>query len=76
MIFGFASLLISVFNGCRLSFIEYWLLSLDREIVACSLPHHDNECQWSVNDFWFYNFGNLSCEWLQAVINEVLAACV
>ena len=45
-------------------------------ISACSLLHHDNERQWSINESWFCIIGNLSCELLQTVINGVLAAFI
>jgi len=41
-----------------------------------SLPHHANERQRSVKDFRLWIIGNLSCELLHSVINDVLAAFI
>ena len=41
-----------------------------------SLPHHENERHWSVKDIWSRIFGNLSGDWVQTFINEVLATFV
>jgi len=41
-----------------------------------SLPHHENECQRSVNDSWSCILGDLVGDRLQIVINEVLAAFI
>jgi hypothetical protein len=43
---------------------------------AHSLPHHENEYQRSVNDFWSCIIGNLSCELLHTVVNGILAAFI
>jgi hypothetical protein len=43
---------------------------------ACSLPHHENERQRSVNDIMFWIIGNLSCELLHTVLHGVLAAVI
>jgi len=45
-------------------------------MAARSLPHHANERQWSVNDFWLCIIGNPSWELLHSVINAVLAAFI
>jgi len=42
--------------------------------VIRSLPHSENEYQWSVNDFWLCILGNLSGNWLETTKNEVIAA--
>jgi hypothetical protein len=39
-------------------------------------PHVENERQWSINNFCFCIFINLSCKWLQRVINKILVAFV
>jgi len=39
-----------------------------------SLPHSENERPWSVNHFQLCILGNLSSDWLQASIDEILAA--
>jgi len=48
------------------------LLLKTREI--CSLPHPENDSQWRVNDFWICIMGNQGGDWMQTIINEVLAA--
>jgi len=40
------------------------------------MPHPGNQRQWSINYLEFYILGSLSGDWLQTVINEVLAAFV
>jgi hypothetical protein len=45
-------------------------------MAARSLPHHTNECQQSVNDFWLCIIGNQSCELLHSDIYAVLAAFI
>jgi len=42
--------------------------------MTWSVPHSENESQQSVNDFWHCILGNLSGDWLQTSLNEVLAA--
>jgi len=37
-----------------------------------SLPHSENECQPSINDFWLCIVGYLTGDWLQTSMNKVL----
>jgi len=41
-----------------------------------SLPHVENDRQWSINNFVSCIFGNMSGAWLQASINKDMAACI
>ena len=41
-----------------------------------SMPHPENERQQSVDDFWSCIFSNLSGDWLQTFINDLLAAFI
>ena len=43
-------------------------------IGTLSLPHAGNEVRLSVKDFWLSILGNLSGDWLNTPINEILAA--
>ena len=43
-------------------------------MATWSLPHSENQCQWSINDFKLCILGNLSSDWLQTSIDETLAA--
>ena len=52
----------------------YWQPSEAIEIATWSLPHADNEHQWSINDLWLCILGNLTRDWLQTFINDVLDA--
>jgi len=56
--------------------MKYWPPVYNKGKATCSLPHHENERQQSINDFWLSIFGNLSCEWLKTLINGALAAYV
>jgi len=38
-----------------------------------SLPHLEHDSQWRVNDFISCIMGNLRGDWMQTIINEVLA---
>jgi len=44
--------------------------------VKHSLPHLENECQRSVNDFWCCIFGNMSGAWSHPSINKDMAAII
>jgi hypothetical protein len=35
--------------------------------MSWSLPHSENQLQWSVNDFGHYSMGNLSGDWLRNI---------
>jgi len=43
-----------------------------KKIETHSLPHHENERQQSINDVWCCILANLSGDWLQTFINELL----
>jgi len=72
--FSITSWVIYVPIGCRHPFVRYWPPLLRKTTVACSLPHPENERQRSVNNFSLHNLGNLSSDWLQTSISEILAA--
>jgi len=62
----------------------WWYVIFCFECIGCqynqkhgktsSLPHCGNEDQWRVNECWCCIWGNLSGDWLETVINKVLAA--
>jgi len=43
---------------------------------TCSLPNVENVHQLSINNFWSCILGNMNGHWVQAVINDVLAAFI
>jgi len=45
-----------------------------KNTATCSLPHPENQHQRSVLDFKHHILGNLSSDWLQTSIYEILAA--
>lgn len=51
----------------------YWLLFLGNERAIQSLPHSENECQLSVNNFYLCIMGHLCSDWVQTSIYEILA---
>jgi len=51
MIVSFASWVIYVPIGWRHPFTRYWQPLLGKTTATCSLPHPENDCQWSVNNF-------------------------
>jgi len=61
---------------CRCSFWMYWPPLKSKNGETCSLPHHGNECQQSVNDFWSCILRNLCGHRLQIVITKVLASSI
>jgi len=75
-IIGHVSWVISEVIGCKLSYTNYWLPLQAKEKVKSSLPHDENERQWSVNDSWSCILGNPGGVMLQIVIYEVLAAFI
>jgi len=54
--------------------MRYWLPFEAKTIATSSLPHAENEHQWSINDIWFCILGNLPGDWLQTSINEIVAS--
>ena len=45
-------------------------------VVKRSLPHPENERQWSINNFRSCTLGNQSGYWLQLVITEIMASFI
>ena len=60
----------------RCSFGMNLLPLCSKYVVKRSMPHPENECQWSVNDFRSCILGTQSGHWLQLVITEVLASFI
>jgi len=54
--------------------MKYWPPSVLKTNETYSLPHPENECQWSVNDFWSCILVNLNIAWWPKFICEVMAA--
>jgi hypothetical protein len=51
---------------------KYWPPVLAKKNTTCSLPDHENECQWSCNDLWPCIKVNQSEMWpLMAIYNVV-----
>jgi len=61
---------------CHGWFSMYWPSEWSIRIDTRTLPHPQNESQWSVNNSWSCILGNLGGDRLQIVINEVLAAII
>jgi len=55
-------------------FLMNWQPSYSKQVEWRSLPHPENECHWSVNDWWSCILGNLSGAWSHVSINKCLAA--
>jgi len=55
-------------------FLMYWQPSYCKQVERRSLPHPENECQWSVNNGWSCVLGNLSGTWSHVSMNNWLAA--
>jgi len=72
----FASWLIYVPIGCRHPFIKYWQPLLAKTAVTCSLPHPENEHQWSVNSFSCCQFGIQCIALIFTFIAESLTALI
>jgi hypothetical protein len=53
---------------------RYWQPVKGKYQTMQSLPHSENECQQTMNDFWLFILSNLCGDWLQPSINELLAA--
>ena len=75
-IVSFASWVIYVPIGCRHPFITYWQPCLAKTTATCSLPHPDNEHQWSVNSVSRSIFGNQGITLIFAFITELLTAII
>jgi len=61
--------------GLRHPFPRYWKPLLGITRATCSLPHLENQCQRSVNNFQLRILGNVCSDWLQISIDNILAAC-
>jgi len=72
-IFSFA---LYVVIGCRHPFIIYWQPVLAKTTATCSLPHPDNERQWSVNSFSCCIFDIQGIMLIFAFITELLNALI
>jgi len=72
-IVSFASWVIYVLIGWRHPFTRSWQPLLGKTTATCSLLHHENEHQRSVNDSRLHILGNLCSDWLQTSIYEILA---
>jgi hypothetical protein len=62
--------------GCIHPFIKYWQSLLAKTTVKCSLPHPENERQWSVNSVSCYIFGLEVIALIFAFITELLTAII
>jgi len=72
--FTFTSWVIYVPIGWRHPFTRYWQPLLGKTTATCSLPHPENERQWSINGYQLRILGNSCSDWLQTYIYEILAA--
>jgi len=72
--FGCASCVTSGAISCSHSYMRYWLPSKSKIIALCSLPHSENECQWSVNNVQSCIYGNWQVTWPLLSITNILAA--
>jgi len=75
-IFSFALWVIYVPIGCRHPFIQYWHPLLAKTKAKCSLPHPENECQWSVTSFSCCIFGNQGIAQIFAFITDLLTVLI
>jgi hypothetical protein len=55
----------------RLSINEILAPFIGKQTVKHSLPHHENERQWSVNDSWSRILDNLGADKFHIVIHVV-----
>jgi len=60
-------------KAAKTPIMQYYAKLNDNILWIC--PWH-NEDQCSVNDFWSCIMGNLSGDWLQPFINEILDGCI
>jgi len=72
--FSFESWVIFFLIGCRHPFIQHWQPSLAKTTATCSLPHTENECQWSINSFGCCILGKQGIALISAFIMELLTA--
>jgi len=52
--------------------MRYWEPVWAKTTATRFLPHPENECQWSVNNFWSCILGNQGIAWILEHITEVL----
>jgi len=74
MIISFASRVVYVPIGCRHPFIKYWQPLLAKSTATCSLLHPENMRQQSISNFQLPILSNLSSDWLQTSVHQILAA--
>ena len=76
IIFGYVLWVIWGVLGCKQSQTNNWPPLLAKQIAIPSLPHLENQSHLSINVFWTCSLGNMGCNRLQSVINELLAAFI
>jgi len=75
-IFSFASRVIHLLIGCRHPFMRYWQPVLAKTRGRGSLPHPENERQWSVNRFSCCIFRNQGIARIFEFITELLPTLI
>jgi hypothetical protein len=75
-IHSFASCLIYFPIGCRHPLIKYWQHLHPKITAKLSLPHPENDCQWSVNSFSWCIFGNQGIVLIFTFIMDLLTAMI
>jgi len=75
-IFSLASGEIYVPIGCRHPVMRYWQPVPAKTTATCSLPHPENEHQWSINSFGGCIFGNQDIALILAFITELLTTLI
>jgi len=73
-IFGFTFWVIHVPNGYRHQFVRYGQPLLGKTTETCSLLHPENERQQSDKESKPRILGDLSSDWLQRSIYQIMAA--
>jgi len=53
-----------------------WRPFQPKQWMIYSLPHHENECQWSVNNLWACVLGSQAIAWTYELITELLTAFI
>jgi len=66
--------ILTLVHSCM--FIMYWPPWWSKRIETHALPHPQNDCQRSVDDFWSCVLGNETANRLQTAINQFLAAFI
>jgi len=73
---NFASCVIYLPIGCKHPFMRYWQPVLPKTTATCSLPHPENECQWSVTGFESCIFGDQGIARIFVLIMESLTPLI